>query len=210
MRRFLIPFTLMLMVVSIHACKDGDMEQSKEASEPNLDGKEVVMIVASQDFRDEELQKPMSLLEQRGAQVTIACSELGEVIGVKGMKVTPDILLNAVKVEDYDAVIFVGGPGSSEYWDDPEAHSMAKETVAAGKILGAICIAPVTLANAGLLEGKKATVFSSERGRLEAGGAIYTGADVEVDGKIITANGPGAAKEFGEAIAWTLTELIQP
>ena len=156
------------------------------------------------------LQKPESVLEQRGAQVTIACSSLGVATGAKGMKVTPDILLDAVKVEDYDAVIFVGGPGSSEYWDDPKAHSIARETVTADKILGAICIAPVTLANAGVLTGKRATVFSSERGRLEAGGAIYTGTDVEVDGKIITGNGPGVAEEFGRSIARILAESTQP
>ena len=32
-------------------------------------------------------------------------------------------------------------------------------------------------------------------------GAIYTGNSVEVDGKIVTGNGPTAAKEFGEKIA---------
>ena len=57
-------------------------------------------------------------------------------------------------MEDYDAVIFVGGPGSSEYWDDPKAHSIAEETVAADKIPGAICIA--SLAKSGVLKGKKA------------------------------------------------------
>lgn len=207
MRKFLILFTLILIVVSIYACKDGKKEQGKEMSLPSLDGKKVVMIIASHDFRDEELQKPKSLLERRGAKVTVACSVSGVVTGVKGMKITPDILLDQVRAEDYDAVLFIGGPGSSEYWDNPKAHSIAKETVAAGKILGAICIAPVTLSNAGILEGKKATVFSSEKGRLEAGGAIYTGADVEVDGKIITGNGPGAAEEFGEAIAKALAEL---
>jgi protease I len=209
LRSCLIPFALILIVVSFYACKDAEEEQSEKGLAVDLGGRKVVMIIASRDFRDEELQKPKSVIEQRGAQVTIACSTLGVVTGVKGMKVTPDILLDQVKVEDYDAVIFVGGPGSSEYWDDPKAHSIAKETVAADKILGAICIAPVTLANAGVLEGKKATVYSSEKGRLEASGAIYTGADVEVDGKIITGNGPGAAEEFGEAIARTLAESIQ-
>jgi protease I len=205
LRRGLVLLIFLLIVGSIYACKEEAKEQVKGDSLPSLDGKKVVMIVASRDFRDEELQEPMSLLENLGAQVSIACSVVDEVTGMKGMKVTPDILVDQVNVEDYDAVIFVGGSGAKEYWDDPKAHSIAKETVASGKVLGAICIAPVTLASAGVLDGRKATVFSSEKDRLQAGGATYTGADVEVDGKIITGNGPNAAEEFGEAIAYALS-----
>jgi protease I len=105
---------------------------------------------------------------------------------------------------DYDAVIFVGGVGAEEYWDDATAHAIATATVNTGKLLCAICIAPVTLAKAGVLKGKRVTVFSSERDKLEAEGAIYTGKNVEVDGKIITANGPNAATEFAEAIVKAL------
>jgi protease I len=199
-------FILLLIVILGCSCSKSGEEQIDLETLPDLNGKSVVMIIASRDFRDEELQEPESILEQKGAQVTIACSALGEVTGMKGMKVKPDILLDQVNVEDYDAVIFIGGSGAKEYWNDSKTHSIARETVAADKVLGAICIAPVTLANAGVLNGKKATVYSSEKGKLEAAGADYTGADVQVDGKIITANGPEAAARFGEAIARALGE----
>ena len=201
MLRFLISS---LIIVSVCACGNGAKEQIDEGSLPDLAGKKIVLIIASRDFRDEELQEPNSLLRGQGAEVAIASSTLDEVTGMKGMKVIPDILVDQIKVEDHDAIIFIGGSGAKEYWDDPKAHSIAKEAVTSGKVLGAICIAPVTLANAGVLHGKKATVFSSEKGKLEAAGATYTGADVEVDGKIITGNGPGAARRFGAAIAQAL------
>ncbi|MCD6213570.1 MAG: DJ-1/PfpI family protein, partial [Candidatus Desulfofervidus sp.] len=51
---------------------------------------------------------------------------------------------------------------------------------------------------------KKATVWSSEASQLKSLGAIYTGKPVERDGLIITANGPQAAKKFGETILATL------
>jgi protease I len=57
--------------------------------------------------------------------------------------------------------------------------------------------------NAGILNGKKATSFPSERDNINAVGT-YTGNAVEVDGKIITGNGPQAAKEFGKKIAESL------
>jgi protease I len=87
---------------------------------------------------------------------------------------------------------------------------LAKETIEKDKILAAICISPVILANAGVLKGKKATVWSSPLDKnpiriLKNGGAIYKDALVVVDGKIVTANGPEAAKEFGEALVSLLT-----
>ncbi|MEM2638356.1 MAG: DJ-1/PfpI family protein, partial [Candidatus Hadarchaeales archaeon] len=91
---------------------------------------------------------------------------------------------------------------SSIYFSNKHALSIAKEAFSAGKVVGAICIAPVILANAGILKGRRATVWDGDFVKmLEAGGAKYTGKNVEVDGKIVTANGPHAAREFGKKIA---------
>jgi protease I len=173
---------------------------------PSLQGKKVLMIIAHSNFRDEELQEPKRILEQQGAKVTIASSSVGSAKGMLGATVKPDILIDQANVADYDAVIFIGGTGASEYWDNPKAHDIARTTLEANKILGAICIAPVTLARAGVLDEKRATVFGSERSKLEAAGCNYTGKDVEIDGNIITGNGPGAARKFGEAIAKALAQ----
>ena len=180
---------------------------SKQAEEPlpDLSGKRVVMIIAHRDFRDEELFEPRSILEGQGAEVLVASSSLQIAKGMKGGTVKPDLLIDDVDVSEFDAVIFVGGVGASEYWENPKAHEIARKAVELGKVVAAICIAPVTLANAGVLEGRRATVWPSESGRIVEKGAIYTGADVEVDGNIITANGPSAAKEFAKAIARKLS-----
>ena len=178
--------------------------QSDTPELPNLEGKRVAMVIAHRDFRDEELLKPKTLLEKAGARVTVASSSLEPATGVLGAKVTPDVLLKDVDAGDYEAVVFIGGPGAKEYWDDRTAHALARAGVEQGKVVAAICIAPVTLANAGLLDGKRATVWKTESGRLRAQGADYTGAEVEVDGRLITSNGPEAAEDFGKAIAEAL------
>lgn len=178
--------------------------QPNTAEVPNLEGTRVVMVIAHRDFRDDELLKPQALLEKAGAQVTVASSSLEPATGALGAKVTPDVLLKDVDADVYEAVVFIGGPGAKEYWDDRTAHALARAGVEQGKVVAAICIAPVTLANAGLLDGKKATVWRTESGRLRAQGADYTGAEVEVDGRLITSNGPEAAEEFGKAIAEAL------
>jgi len=124
--------------------------------------------------------------------------------GMLGAKVKPDILLKDVNVAMYDVVVFVGGSGATEYIFDPTAQKIAGDAYKQGKIVAAICLGPRVLAEAGLLKGKRATVFSSETEAIKAKGAIYTGKDVEIDGRIITASGPQAAEEFGKAIVTLL------
>jgi protease I len=164
------------------------------------EGKKVVLIIAHENFRDEEFFEPKETLESAGVDVTVASSSLGPAKGMLGATAEPDILIDDISVSDYDAVIFIGGSGSREYFDSPVAHSIAREAAASGKLLAAICIAPSTLANAGLLDGRKATCFSSEAGNLRSKGALFTGTPVEKDGMIITAEGPSSVEQFGKAL----------
>lgn len=168
------------------------------------DRKKVVIVIPSSNFRDEELLGPREALERNGVEVKIASSTLNQVKGMLGAKVKPDLLISDINIKDFDAVVFIGGLGASQYWDDPIAHRLAQEAVGRNRIVGAICIAPVTLANAGILAGKRATVSSSEAGRLKAQGVNYTGRAVEKDGNIITADGSFAAREFTEELVRAL------
>lgn len=213
MRTWVVPVVLGVALVCGCARQTGAPYRSVDTGDPSgpaetqdLEGKRVLMVIAHRDFRDEEFLKPKTLLEKAGAQVTVASSSLEPATGSLGAKITPDVLLRSVQADDYEAVVFIGGPGAKEYWNDPSAHELARRTVERGSVLAAICIAPVTLANAGLLDGRKATVWKTESGRLKAQGADYTGADVEVDGRLITANGPEAADSFGKALVDALAD----
>jgi protease I len=177
----------------------GDQKQ-QAGRKIDLRVKCILMVIAHRDFRDEEYQKPRQIFEEAEVKVVTASSSLKPAKGMLGMTVTPDVLLKDARASDFDAVVFVGGLGSMEYWDDAVAHQLVKDAADNGKVVGAICTAPVTLANAGILEGKKATVSSSEVERLHAQGAEYTGHDVEVAGNLVTANGPKASENFGHAI----------
>lgn len=163
------------------------------------------MIVAFQLFRDEEYDQPKKILEKSGFQIVTASNQLGTATGRFGLTTKVDLVLDDVKVEDYAAVLFVGGPGSHGYYQDPKAHRIAKEAIRQGKLLGAICAAPGILAHAGVLKGKKATVHEGDIDALKEGGAIYTGKGVEIDGNIITATGPSTAKAWGETIVQALS-----
>ena len=160
----------------------------------------VLMIIAKINFRDEEYLEPKKILTEAGFKVVTASSSLGEAKGMLGATVKIDTTIDKIKVSDYAAIIFVGGSGATEYFDNKIAHKIAQDAVAQNKILGAICIAPAILAKANVLKNKKATVFSSEQDTLKKYGATCTNNGVEVDGKIITASGPKFAKQFGEKI----------
>ncbi len=169
-----------------------------------LSGKKVLMVIASSQFRDEEYQKPRAILEREGASVTVASSSLKEAVGMLGLKVKPDILLESAKMDSFDAVVFVGGMGSTEYWENPTAHALAKTAYDSGKLTSAICLAPMTLANAGLLKGKRATIWRDAAGDFKTKGVVYTAKAVEKDGKLITGSGPEAAEAFGKALVEAL------
>jgi len=135
--------------------------------------------------------------------VTVASTSLDAVTGHLGTQVKPDIALSEVHGADYDALVLVGGYGY--VMDDPEAQRIAQEAAAEGKVLAAICVAPITLAKAGLLNGKRAT-SSMDSWTLKSEGAIPVYDNIVRDGLIITANGPAAAQNFGETIVTALQE----
>ena len=167
--------------------------------------KKILMVIAQQNFRDEEYEVPKEIFEKAGFEVKTVAERRGEAIGKLGARAWVDFPFAEANIHNFDAVVFVGGPGAADYFNDNEAHNLAREAVQENKLLAAICIAPSILANAGLLENKRVTAFPSEKENLKAKGANYTANRVEVDGNLITANGPEAAGEFGEKIVAALS-----
>lgn len=160
----------------------------------------ILMVVAQKEFRDEEFFEPRDVFIKNGIEVKVASQKLAEARGRLGGTVTPDLTVSEAGVENFAAVVFVGGSGAAVYLDDPVVRKLAQDFYDAGRVVGAICIAPSILANAGLLRGKMATCTEGERENLKMRGAEYTAADVEVDGKIVTGSGPEAARAFGKKI----------
>lgn len=161
------------------------------------------MVVAQNGYQDHEYDTPKKLFTADGFNVTTASSRIGECQGKLGGTTTATLSINHVNVAAYDAVVFVGGPGAIEYQHDQGAHKICQNVVSANKVLAAICIAPLILAQANVLNNKQATVWNEDGKQaviLEDNGATFIDQDVVKDEKIITANGPEAAKKFGKTI----------
>jgi len=166
--------------------------------------KKILMIIAPKNFRDEEFKEPRDIFIKNGFSVT-AASVTGEVCtGMFGARVKPDATIDQVNVKDFDAVVVVGGAGSPMLKQYPRVLKLIQEAVEQGKLLASICLGPTVLAKAGVLKGKKATVFPSGSAEIKSGGATYTAQPVVIDGKLITADGPESARKFGEAIVKAL------
>ncbi len=171
-------------------------------TEKPLINKTLLFVIAHKDFKDEEYQVPRNIFERLGAKVTVASSDTGIAVGTRGLKVKIDTLISQIDTFDFDGLVFVGGMGAKEYWDSEVAHRIAKSAARNGKVIAAICIAPVILARAGVLRWKEATVWASPKTKhiLKQEKIEYIPRPVVVSEKIVTANGPIAAKQFGEEI----------
>ncbi len=175
------------------------------AQTPPTSGKKAALIIPSKDFRDDELIETKRALDMAGIETVIASTRRGIVRGMLGNMIEAKIMLSGLRVDDYDAIVFIGGPGVEEYFDNALAKSIARDAAAKRKIVAAISAAPTILANAGALTGRRATAFLSEQEKLQQGGAIFTGAPLERDAYVITCSGPAMAVQFGRAIAEALT-----
>lgn len=177
----------------------------------------ILIVIAKKDFQDYEFLETKRVLEQvHDKQVhtlKIVSSTAGDCRGRFGALVKATLscadALTAIKQplshpDAVHAVVFIGGGGALSLLDVPDALEFARQAAKRRKVLAAICIAPVILAKAGVLEGQKATVWDDGNGTqtriLKQGGATILPQHVVIDGSIITADGPQAARDFGKAI----------
>lgn len=162
--------------------------------------KKVALFIAYKGFRDEEYLEPKKILENNGIKVITVSTEKGMASGKLGATAEVDLTVDEVNIDEYDCLALVGGPGALEYLDNEKIHKLFNDFYSKNKPVAAICISPVVLAHAGLLKGKKATVWPDGKDELIKAGAIYVEQPVVVDSNIITANGPDAAGSYGSTI----------
>ncbi len=130
-------------------------------------------------------------------------------------RVQPDMLLSQIDVSEFDALAIPGGMdrGGMHGGFYKDAYSDAFKRViqdfnAAGKPVAAVCVASLALGAAGVLKGKRATVYHQVGGKrrteLEGFGAHFVDQPLVQDANIITSTGPGTAVE----VAFSLLEKL--
>jgi len=163
----------------------------------------VAIAIAPEKYRDEELSEPVAALKNAGIDFDIASTRAGNCTGMLGGKTVAGVSFDDIDPKNYKGLIIVGGSGCQTHlWEDDLLSRLAIYFHETGKVVGAICLAPVVLARAGILKEKKATVYESPAAVMEMkrGRAVLVKDPVITDSRIVTANGPLAAKEFAAAV----------
>ena len=163
----------------------------------------VLLVIAPERFRDEELAEPRRAFESAGHLVTVTSTRPGQAMGMLGARVAVERSIALLDAAEFDALMIAGGAGATEHlWSHEPLRALVRAMHAAAKPIGAICLAPPVLARAGVLAGKRATTFPDPRAiiELKRGGATCVDALVVLDGTIVTGNGPEAAAAFGAAL----------
>lgn len=159
----------------------------------------ILMIIAPQNFQEQEYSIPKQIFEDNDYIVVTASKDVDIAISHQGNEVSIDRYILGLRPDEYEAVILVGGVGTLIYQNDEDLKDVLVATDEYEILIGAICIAPTILAYYGILNGKNATVWNGNGQQqmiLQQFGANYTGRTVEQDKHIITANGPESAQEF--------------
>jgi protease I len=164
-----------------------------------------VLIVATDGFEEWELFGPRQILQKRGAEVVLASLKLDPIQATihddPGKTIRPDLTVDDVNAEDFDALILPGGVRNP---DTLRLHGNVIELIKAfagqDKPIGAICHGPWLLVEADLLRGRTATSWPSIRTDLRNAGANVVDEAAVTDGNIVTSRNPDDVEAFTDAV----------
>lgn len=181
----------------------------------DLRSKKVAIIVPSRYFRDSDYYAVEQALTREGIQQVVSSTVLNEIKGVevRGTRkniLKPSVLVRDLKIEDYDAFVFIGGTAIGGNFNDPDMINLARSAYQAGKILAAISDAPSIFAYADIVRGKNVTASLSERYRLINAGANWQKQLLVTDGNLITAgDGTSVGSDISSRFAVAIIDLLR-
>ncbi len=159
-----------------------------------------ILFIVAPEFEEIELTAPIDILRRLDIPVVTAGLTGRSAIGAHGIPVTAEMLMVDANPADYDGIVLPGGPASWTLRDTPGVLSLVRAMHAEGKLVGAICAAPIALEAAGVIAGCRVTCYPAVKGDLKSAAEVLD-APAATDGNIVTGRGPGAALEFGFALA---------
>lgn len=170
-----------------------------------------VLIIATDGFEQSELFTPREALLDAGAEVMLASPKSTPIQGMihdeKGQMITPDLTLDRVDPDDYDALLIPGGVANPDKLrTDETAIEIVRAFADSGKPIAAICHGPWLLVEADVVEDRTVTAWPSVRTDLENAGGIVVDHEVAIDENIITSRKPEDIPAFTEALITMIEE----
>src|ERR687885_2688516 len=169
-----------------------------------LQGKKIAFLAANM-FEEVELAEPWKALEQAGAELDLVSLEEGEIQGFnhydKAGSFKVDKTVEEVMASDYDGLVLPGGVGNPDNLRQNEnAVAFVRDFFEQGKPVGAICHAPWTLVEAGVVRGRTLTSFPSLQTDIRNAGGNWVDEEVHVDSGLVTSRNPDDLPAFCEKI----------
>ncbi|UCD96202.1 MAG: DJ-1/PfpI family protein [Candidatus Bathyarchaeota archaeon] len=155
------------------------------------------LVLLAEGFEEIEACTIIDVLRRCDVHVVTAGLTPNPILGGHGVSIAADKGVDEVSSEDFDAVICPGGaPGFQNLRSDNRVLNLVRSAFQKGKLIAAICGAPVVLSDAGVLVGKECTIYPGMEKELEKGRGIPKKDSVVIDGNIITSRGPATAFQF--------------
>jgi 4-methyl-5(b-hydroxyethyl)-thiazole monophosphate biosynthesis len=158
-----------------------------------------VLVPLAEGFEELEAVTIIDVLRRAGIDVVVASLGDSPVAGSHGIRIAADTPLGALAEQQFDMIALPGGmPGAEHLKKDARIAELVNRLRGEGKPVAAICAAPMVLAAAGVLDGRRATSYP---GFLKDAKQTTVVADAVVsDSGIITSRGPGTALDFALAL----------
>ncbi|XP_022195473.1 protein dj-1beta [Nilaparvata lugens] len=166
----------------------------------NMAKKSAAVIIA-EGTEDMEFAVSVDVLRRAEIDVSIVSLENADSVKLKtGTKVVPDTVLKSIAGKCFDAVVLPGGPAYKALSKAPAVGDILKEQEKSGRLIAAICAAPIVLSTFDVGSGKKITCYPTCKDELNKDKYSFVNEIVAEDGNIITSQGPGTAYDFALAV----------
>ncbi len=171
--------------------------------------KKVAFLVASEGIEQVELTEPWKAVTDAGHDAVLVSPDSGQVQMFnhldKGDTKDVDVTVADASVDDYDALVLPGGVANPDALrTDADAVAFARDFVASGKPVAAICHAPWTLVEAGVLSGRRLTSWPSLQTDIRNAGGEWADESLVTDGNLITSRKPDDLPDFCGALVEAL------
>jgi protease I len=173
----------------------------------NTETKTVLFVIPATGFSREQYKPTKEELEDSGVSVLTVSDVHGDAISKEEFRAKVDMTFDEVDMQQYDGVVFFGGPGAERYLNNRTCYEMLRSADKLEKIIGGIQVAPRILARAGVLEDKQATGWNEDdnlRKIFDNFEAEYKDKEVVKDKNVITAKNAEAATKFAHSLSLEL------
>ncbi len=178
-----------------------------------LEGRKVAFLVANEGVEQVELTSPWQAVEEAGGEPVLIAPQQGEVQGFehldKGDTFEAGVAAADADAGDYDALVLPGGVANPDILrTDTDAVGFVRAFFEAGKPVAAICHAPWTLVEAGVVAGRTLTSWPSLQTDIRNAGGTWVDERVHVDAGLVTSRRPDDLDAFNEKLVEEIAEGV--